>query len=56
MLLRHLSPVALGAMLAIPAPVHAPLAKGFTYDFVQLRTGWFAFRSDRGVHIVQLAL
>ncbi len=28
----------------------------FTYDFVQLRTGWFAFRSDRGVHIVQLAL
>jgi DNA-binding beta-propeller fold protein YncE len=27
----------------------------FTYDFVQLRTGWFAFRSSRGVHIIQLA-
>jgi hypothetical protein len=27
-----------------------------TYDFVQLRPGWFAFRSSKGVHIVQLAL
>ena len=34
MLLR-LSPVALGAMLAFSTPARAPLAKGFTYDFVQ---------------------
>ena len=27
-----------------------------TYDFVQLRNGWFAFRSFWGVHIIQLAL
>ena len=29
--------------------------ESITFDFVQLRPGWFAFRSSRGIHVIQLA-
>ncbi len=31
-------------------------SESFTYDFVQLQPGWFAFRSALGIHLIQLAL